>query len=575
VQDVYLRDKGITTSTSISKHIVSKRDSDLHKWMRWLVLTNQPLSSVDSNETRGVMTMEKVSSKSLKNLMSGVHQFCLDEMRDKVPDKFCLVFDGWSCGSTHYIATVISYVGHNNKPLEEFLTLSPLCDGTDMSAKQHQEDLRIALSRIDKTFRNVVALIGDNCSVNKKLARDIGIPLVGCASHRFNLAVSAFLDGNATYAPILTKVNDVMVKLRTLKNAAKLRELTALVPVKKNETRWTGWFDMCQRYKRLLPHIELIPEVEEYLLTSCEKRTYAKLLEELSNFYDVTIYLQTKGLSLGTAKDLFQGVLEKYDDNEALKKYLSPNADIVLNKHFESGVHKLWSDVAHTLDPLETDAVKTLEIAPPEEDANADVVEPVSFVSSCLGNKRIRTVRAQPKYLSTAMVLGTSVSVERLFSQAKYVLTDHRRRMSNKVFETILFLKVNVHMWDEATIHLVLLNIKESSRAARERTAPHSSDTTSTVSTLTASTAASARQRALQLPDATTTTNLPTTTTNLPTTPPLPVRRMAYITPRRRLTTNQAQGEANEIPASSVATTAVDDLTRQSDSDSEEFFEFN
>ncbi len=36
---------------------------------------------------------------------------------------------------------------------------------------------------------NVVALIGDNRSVNTSLARQANTHLVGCASHRLNLSV--------------------------------------------------------------------------------------------------------------------------------------------------------------------------------------------------------------------------------------------------------------------------------------------------------------------------------------------------------------------------------------------------
>jgi hypothetical protein len=35
---------------------------------------------------------------------------------------------------------------------------------------------------------------GDNASVNKKLASDMNIPFVGCASHRLNLAVKLMTD---------------------------------------------------------------------------------------------------------------------------------------------------------------------------------------------------------------------------------------------------------------------------------------------------------------------------------------------------------------------------------------------
>ncbi|KAG6950507.1 hypothetical protein JG688_00014120, partial [Phytophthora aleatoria] len=65
-----------------------------------------------------------------------------------------------------------------------------------------------------------VFLVGDSCSVNQRLARLIEVPLVGCSSHRLNLAVRGLL---AEYEDELDQVQQMMVKLRTLNQAAKLR----------------------------------------------------------------------------------------------------------------------------------------------------------------------------------------------------------------------------------------------------------------------------------------------------------------------------------------------------------------
>jgi hypothetical protein len=43
---------------------------------------------------------------------------------------------------------------------------------------------------------------------------------------------------------------------------------------------------------------------------------------------------------------------------------------------------------------------------------------------------------------------GTSVNCERLFSAAKSVLSDTRKRTSPKLFEVLLLLKVNQNVWN-------------------------------------------------------------------------------------------------------------------------------
>ncbi len=62
----------------------------------------------------------------------------------------------------------------------------------------------------------------------KAVANKIGVPLFGCASHRFNLAVQSYLDLN--YELIILKVKDLMKKLNTLKERGKLRKKNQSFP---------------------------------------------------------------------------------------------------------------------------------------------------------------------------------------------------------------------------------------------------------------------------------------------------------------------------------------------------------
>ncbi|KAE8908969.1 hypothetical protein PF010_g7444 [Phytophthora fragariae] len=69
-------------------------------------------------------------------------------------------------------------------------------------------------------FYDMSVFGGDNCAVNNRLAHLLAVPLVGCASHRLNLAVRGFL---VPYDEAFEQVQQLMRKLRTLKQAAKLR----------------------------------------------------------------------------------------------------------------------------------------------------------------------------------------------------------------------------------------------------------------------------------------------------------------------------------------------------------------
>lgn len=81
---------------------------------------------------------------------------------------------------------------------------------------------------------NVFALIGDNCSVDQSISTKSRIPLIGCASHRFQLAVKDLLNGHEI---ILAQVQSLMVILRTPLIAAEVRRITDLKPKLRNDTR--------------------------------------------------------------------------------------------------------------------------------------------------------------------------------------------------------------------------------------------------------------------------------------------------------------------------------------------------
>ena len=49
------------------------------------------------------------------------------------------------------------------------------------------------------------------------------VPMIGCASHRCNLAVKEYLISN-NYENVIEKVNDLMKKCRTMKAAATIRK---------------------------------------------------------------------------------------------------------------------------------------------------------------------------------------------------------------------------------------------------------------------------------------------------------------------------------------------------------------
>ncbi|KAG3112374.1 hypothetical protein PI124_g8410 [Phytophthora idaei] len=86
----------------------------------------------------------------------------------------------------------------------------------------------------------------------------LGVPLFGCASHRFNLATKNVL---AEHEDLVGAVSALMAALRTIKNRAELRRHASLAPLRANSTRWRSTFMMLERYVRIRDAIKRVDAV--------------------------------------------------------------------------------------------------------------------------------------------------------------------------------------------------------------------------------------------------------------------------------------------------------------------------
>eukprot|EP00644_Phytophthora_capsici_P014225 jgi/Phyca11/98973/e_gw1.3.1231.1 len=102
------------------------------------------------------------------------------------------MFDGWSHAGIHYVALFAAYEA-DGKLRVPLLGLSPLADGTQ-TADAHVQLFKSTLDVYNKTLSMVAFMVGVNCNTNRSIATKLGVPQVGCASHRFNLAVNKFLE---------------------------------------------------------------------------------------------------------------------------------------------------------------------------------------------------------------------------------------------------------------------------------------------------------------------------------------------------------------------------------------------
>ncbi|ETI29817.1 hypothetical protein F443_23062 [Phytophthora nicotianae P1569] len=167
----------------------------------------------------------------------------------------------------------------------------------------------------------------------------MGIHLVGCASHRLNLAVRTLLEPHEAN---MEQVQSPMKRLRTLTQAAKLRLKTSLRSKLRQETRWGSTYTLLARYFDLREFISADDEdLAELMPSPAANRRLKALLLELADVESVSMKFQSVELNLLDVRDLLDGLLEVMPSFH--RYFLAPNADIVAAPEFESAVIKiLW-----------------------------------------------------------------------------------------------------------------------------------------------------------------------------------------------------------------------------------------
>ncbi|KAG6611757.1 RWD domain-containing protein 3 [Phytophthora cinnamomi] len=253
------------------------------------------------------------NSKALKVDMITVAAKLGFVIGEEMGNLFGLLFDGWSHGTTHFIGVYALYVA------------------VDM----------------------IQFIVADNCNTNRSIATKLGVPLVGCASHRFNLAVKKFL---TEHEPLLQKVNSLMDQLRHPNNAAELRNHTPLRAKKRNATRWSSTYAMLERYVDFRPHIRLVEAVEDDVPPSSEHKQLGDVLHHLGRLDSVCKRLQCESTTMSEVRLLFDSVVADYP---IMGDHLKPTANIVHFPAFENDLVKLAA--GESLSASEAAALKHLK----------------------------------------------------------------------------------------------------------------------------------------------------------------------------------------------------------------------
>jgi hypothetical protein len=229
---------------------------------------------------------------------------------------------------------------------------------------------------------------------------------------------------------------------------------------------------MINRYLKIQIELSSVAALLHLLPNHVEVDLLSRAFENLKMFDQVTVMLQRSDMTFLEAQEIFNLFLKDFPDFEG---HLADDARIVENKVFEKAVLRVSKGLPLTNEQrhaasilLKSDTTDEDMGALSEEDAGGDNDDYDD--DNCQSYSQALQIRLKrqrkhdlgergEQYVNLDMIPATSVNLERLFSTAKYILSDTRKRTGPVLFEALVLLKVNRDLWNmfsvaEATIGL-------------------------------------------------------------------------------------------------------------------------
>ena len=383
----------------------------LHSWLDWIVTENLPISAVEKRSFREYSNLESISVDTFEKYLKLVEAGIEKNLKTELPTNFGLIIDGWTEGSTHYFGVFASY-RKNGTNYTRFLTISPPLDETSFTAQKQADFLVDVVEALGRCKENILYLVADNTATNPATATALDVPFIGCASHRFNLAVQKYLE---RHQRIISDINHLMISLTNLKRAGRLRQFTDLQPIVMNTTRWSSKHVMLERFFRLDGFIKEMRdhELDQLIPSGRDLANLKELGAQMQDFEIVTKKLQDPSISLQDVRLIFDEVISVYP---SMKNQLAKDADIVKHPSFESGICKVLSKEESILNNDEMVLLKRFEIAAVDSIA----AENETLIERAMKRKR---TDGDSKYSDLTCIPPTSNVCERSFSAARYFPT--------------------------------------------------------------------------------------------------------------------------------------------------------
>ena len=138
---------------------------NVYCWIDWVTTNLKPFSFVEEEETRNYTKLKPICRNTLLKHMIGVTKQVEQKISNLLSGKkFSLLIDGWSKGSTYYLAIFAAYPEKTESSFATcLLTFTPLCDETSLDADQHIRTIAWVVQDLYKLqFSNVREWSGRN-----------------------------------------------------------------------------------------------------------------------------------------------------------------------------------------------------------------------------------------------------------------------------------------------------------------------------------------------------------------------------------------------------------------------------
>ncbi len=194
-------------------------EKSMYMYLQLVIVRNIPMYSVEDELFR---EFDKYQERFGRQYFQDVVHSLVVVVKSKIKNEMkmtrgAILHDGWTNSGTHYLGLFACYVWDPDTsnctsarrkqirtPLLSMSLLALMCDcendcacaaeTTTWDAETHAHQIRevFDLFSID-TSTWITCLIADNTSANRSLARILGIPHLGCMSHKLNLDVERMI----------------------------------------------------------------------------------------------------------------------------------------------------------------------------------------------------------------------------------------------------------------------------------------------------------------------------------------------------------------------------------------------